>query len=449
MRPEIQHFSSSPDPLDSFLGISYLEHDALSKAALQLRSKSYPRELLAKRLHDYNLSIGNDESALKNIKRLNESSSSCVITGHQLCMLGGPSYTILKGITCLQAAKAANAIPIFWLATEDHDVGEIDHAYLLDELGNLQKHQLHLASHGQAIDEIELSTHNRQEIEHFLRSCRIDPSRWPQMHPSYSATMANSMAKLFAGTGMVFVEPKLLRPLAKDFFRREIDECQQIQEILAATTKKLLQHDGQAQIQLQQGSNLFLKTASGQRKRIVFSHPNFVVDGTTYSAKELIAMIEEAPERFSTNVAARPILQSLLFPTLAYVAGPSEIAYFRQLGDYHRFHHVPMPCIIPRASASLIPPAMVQLMESLHIKPWDSIPAHWNAKFLKEQGLPSDGLHTLRNLLHPHNKLQERVLNWWGFQGQSNENLLLESLKHIPWKAEGHYYLYFNKAKHL
>jgi uncharacterized protein YllA (UPF0747 family) len=194
----------------------------------------------------------------------------------------------------------------------------------------------------------------------------------------------------------------------------------------------------------------------------------------------------------STNVAARPVLQSLLLPTLAYIAGPTEMAYFAQLGDYHLFHGVKMPLIIPRISASVIPPFADLLLQKCNLNPWDVIPHHWPTlmpwltegrdvleaewfssasrefhldlshetlmNFLKAMSrklihrvckarlrrnkIPSHGLHLLRNLLHPHDKNQERVLNWLGFQAHSKENLVMECLQQVSWDANNHLYFY-------
>src|ERR1700722_14421158 len=105
-------------------------------SVLMPADRNYPRSQLHHLLKEYNQTIGNDQPALENAERILQSETACVITGQQLGMMGGPSYTILKGISCLLFACKINAIPIFWLATEDHDISEIDHTYLLDSLGN-------------------------------------------------------------------------------------------------------------------------------------------------------------------------------------------------------------------------------------------------------------------------------------------------------------------------
>jgi hypothetical protein len=184
-------------------------------------------------------------------------------------------------------------------------------------------------------------------------------------------------------------------------------------------------------------------------------------------------------------VAARPVLQSLLFPTLAYVAGPSEVAYYHQLKDYHSFHKVPMPWIVPRLSATMILPDAEVFLQKCQLNPWEKIPSRWDEiipslgmnafvhdlekkaqecikdafskeaisrikknlykDYLTQNGLPSYALHYLNNLIYPHSQLQERVLNWYTFQSETKENLVMEFLKSdldYPTHPQQHLYCY-------
>src|SRR5437868_4046704 len=98
-----QRFSRST--LESFLAISPFEENAIEKSKKQLQEKTFPRNEVASLLKKYNENIGNDSVSLSNIQKLQDPDSSCVVTGQQLGFMGGPSYTILKGITCLLLAK--------------------------------------------------------------------------------------------------------------------------------------------------------------------------------------------------------------------------------------------------------------------------------------------------------------------------------------------------------
>lgn len=395
----------------------------------QILKREYPRKPLISLLNNYNKSIGNDQFALSNIERLEK--DVCVVTGQQLGFMGGPLYTILKGISCLLLAREKGAVPIYWLATEDHDIAEIDHTYLIDSRGNLQRFHLNLPKEGKAAENLELSSENIEKIIQFIESAGLSPHELPSISTSYAESMAKMMVHLFAGTGMVFVEPKILRTLSADFYSREVQAAEHIQQILTSEAHELQSHQNETVLSFEVGTNLFLKV-EGKRCRLHREGNRFFAGPKTFSMDELLKLIKEGPQQFSTNVASRPLLQSSLFPTLAYVAGPTEQKYYRQLDAYHRFHNVPMPVIIPRLSATIVPVFAESLLESCGLKPWDEIPLD----------APGYSLHVLRNLLHPHKKLQERVLNWWGFQGQSKENLVQECLKMLSWNERDPVYLY-------
>lgn len=480
----------------SFLGFSGEEPEVMRQVYKHMACNIYPRQELVNTLAAYNLQLGNDTLALQNIERLISNEQGCIVTGQQLGLMGGPAYTILKGISCLIMARKYGAVPIFWLATEDNDIAEIDHTYLLDSYGNLKYFHLSLPKDGRAVEDLSLSEKNLGVINQFLDSAFIDKKQCPDTGSgSYAQIMAQFMVRLFADTGMVFVEPKLLRPLARSFFKREIEDCENLQHILKETTGRLIAAGGKETIVFNNGTNLFLKDAFGRRCKIHYNGKIFQSGEQDYIKKDLLFLVDEEPWRFSTNVAARPVLQSLLIPTLAYVAGPSEMEYFCQLGDYHKAHGVTMPYIAPRLSATLIPEYAVDILSKCHIDPDKEIPLHWgdllpfiqekvvkigadwrqstmkelgnaissNAiehvikhsifklqrkvvkSYLQSQRIPSYGLHLLRNLIHPHQKKQERVLNWWGFQGYTKENLIKEILKLLSSIPQKHVLCYCDK----
>lgn len=483
---------SHQETLSSFLGISYKKPEAISQAYKQIVGHSYPRQELIHALRQYNILIGNDVKALQNIERLISPQQGCIVTGQQLGLMGGPAYTILKGISCLLLARESGAIPVFWLATEDHDVAEIDHTYLLDAYGNLKYFHLSFPKDGRPVEDLTLSEKNIDVIYRFLDAASIDRAHHPEINESYTQTMAKVMVQLFAGTGMVFVEPKLLRSLARPFFRREIENRADLQNVLKATTAQLIAAGWEEMISFKEGTNLFFKDDEGRRRKILFDNGAFHIGKQNVTEKDLLALIDEQPGRFSTNVAARPVLQSLLIPTVAYIAGPSELDYYRQLKDYHQAHGISMPCIVPRISATLIPEYAAETISKCKIDPMKEIPLHWmdlqpslchgfaqmaedwqqvalkqfgsevslgiiermvkhsilklQKKVVKTrlqaQNIPSYSLHLLRNLIHPHHKPQERVLNWWSFQAHSQENLVKEFLQLSTWMPQGHLYCY-------
>lgn len=477
----------------SFLGISPLDPKGWEKSLDDVRKRPFKRIELSDLLYAYNQSIGNDVAALEKIKELQNDDSYCVFTGQQLGLMGGPSYTILKAITCLSLAKKHQAIPIFWLATEDHDSDEIDHTYLIEALGNLKKFHLTLPKDGRFVEDLEITPLHLKVVESFLEA--VDQSEFFAEiagETSYSRMMVRLLVKLFEGTGLVFLEPYLLRPFAKEFFKKEIKDSKQISETLTATTKRYSDAGGKVQLEISEGTNLFIKAKGKYRSKIQRDGEKFFVGKKEYAQNSLLQLVDESPELFSTNASARPVLQSVLFPTVAYVAGPGELAYYHQLKEYHEYHGTTMPWIVPRLSATFVTPEAGEMLEKCGLNPWNEIPHHWPEIFpnlvegieevfcewlesgerhfsqemsrealsrfvrnstrqlkrkismlrLRRQGIPPYSLHYLRNLIHPHEKPQERVLNWWEFQSHTKENLILELLKQVDSHSSGHLYCY-------
>jgi bacillithiol biosynthesis cysteine-adding enzyme BshC len=181
---------------------------------------------------------------------------------------------------------------------------------------------------------------------------------------------AQWMNHLLGETGLVLVDgadPRLKR-LSTRIFRRELDEAPRTSREILEASQSLRALGYSAQIEARaDGVNCFLLRDG--RRALVRDRTGLRLrdSGDLFSSSSLRQMVEETPEQFSPNVALRPVVQDALFPTLAYVAGPSELAYFAQLRRVYAAFDVPMPVIVPRASLSLLEPRMAQLLERFHL----------------------------------------------------------------------------------
>jgi bacillithiol synthase len=417
-------------------------------------SRNYRRNDLVEILSDYNRSIGNDQEALDNISRLKSADSVCVFTGQQLGFMGGPAYTLYKAISCLLTAKELQAVPVFWLATEDHDIAEIDHTYTVDERGNIQKHKISLPREGVAVEDLVLTEKNIEEIEAFYKETGISPieNEYVVGQP-YADFMVRILVEMFRGTGLVFVEPRLIRPLASEIFMREVEDQKKIHQILQQTTQQLESQGLATPIEFREhSSNLFFTDEKKRRLKIQYDGHQFSAGETFFSKGQLLQEIQASPSRFSGNVAARPLIQSYVFPTLAYVGGPAEVAYYRQLDDYFVFHDVLMPGIHPRYSMTCVTPTCQNYLDIAKLQPSDRISHDWsdvfpelpsdNKKELKriliERGVPYHALHYINNFLHPFNGLQERSINWLWLNAQSDDSIIHQLLKKALWVQQYH-----------
>lgn len=459
--------------LDSFLGpLPFAAHSA-DEARNLLENRSFPREELASILRGYNLEIGHDGSTLQQIDKIKDPTSVCVVTGQQLGLMTGPMYTIMKAVTCLQVAQEYNAIPIFWIESEDHDIAEIDHTYYQDLKGNIHRSKLSYSYDHRMVEDLKLTSEHIQEIDSFLSSLGLSYPL-PEEGERFMTAMARLLANLFKGTGLVLLEPYLLRPLSKNFIKRELTEADRFEKALQTTSEKMSSHRIAPPVDTGNSPHLFLNNKEGKRYRVNFKEN---------SLETLLEIADTSPERFSFDVVSRAAFQTEILPTLGYVAGPTEITYLAQFQDYFKAHELETPWIIPRLSATLISSEAQKILKTPISKlsedhkksgeEWKekaqesartlfdhTLPETWLDKeleresnrlinksiktVLQNEGIPSHAMHLINNLLHPHDQLQERVYNFMFFQSQTDEPLIPALLKQLSWKTEGHHYLYLS-----
>ncbi|MGK5595036.1 MAG: bacillithiol biosynthesis protein BshC [Parachlamydiaceae bacterium] len=450
-------------------------------------SKRYPREELSSILEKYNALIENDSITRANCQRLTDPSTVCVVTSQPPGLMGGPAYAILKGISCLLLARELNALPVYWLSTEEESHSDWNCTYLIDSLGNLKEYRLNVPKKGQAED-LVLTRDQIAMINQVAEEAKVSVSF--KMREDFITTTAGFLAKLFQGTGLIFVDPKWLRSLSRPFWYKELRHHRAILNALQGSRDRLLTRGQTPSLATKRGPQLVFKELSGNWHQILEGENGFKIGERDYSLSELEAFIEKSPERFGTTCASRPVLQSAIFPTAAYVAGPNEITYYHQLQEYHDFHDVPMPWIVPRLTGTFLTPQASQFLSKLSLEPWDKIPKRWNElmpelqndlhklkgewehsalrlfseeltrktldrylkPFLKglerrlikerlsKQETPLYTLHYLRNLIQPHRQLQERVLNWAAFQSTCHKNLINECMHVLKWDISGHFY---------
>ena len=341
----------------------------------QLQSRTYPRKELVEILADQNQSFAVNELTLNNIKLLENPETVAVVTGQQVGLFGGPLYTIYKTLTAIQLAQSLKekysvpAIPIFWLAADDDDFAEINHTSIVDKSNQIikleytpQKQITNKSASSIIFDEkiTELiaqleaclfDTEFKSEIFKELKEC-YQPGK------SFSTAFGQWMTKLFGKYGLILIDPTdiRVRKLAVSLFKKDIAEQTKCKEIIEATTKALLEKGYHQQVALQEDkTNLFIDYA-GSRYPIRREGTRYLFAGTNmrYTAEELVELIDQNPEQFSPNVLLRPIMEDAVIPTIAYVAGPSELAYYAQLKDAYGFFGVQMPIIYPRASITIV-----------------------------------------------------------------------------------------------
>jgi bacillithiol biosynthesis cysteine-adding enzyme BshC len=324
-------------------------------------------------LERQNRAWGASPKALANIERFRRGALAAV-TGQQVGLFGGPLFSIFKALTAVKLAEQATAagvdcVPVFWLATEDHDLAEVNHVGLLSEHGLPEPFAVE--SHG-VVDAPVGTVKFGPEIEPVVEraAARLGDSEvatWLRQAyrpgESLGSAFARLFARLFADWGVVLLDPAEtdFHGLAKPLFRAAIERASELDEALLARGKALEAAGYHQQVKVTPATTLLFEVRDGARTVVRRTNKangsdggEFVVGEERISSKNLIERIEAAPEKFNPNVLLRPVVQDYLLPTLVYTGGAAEVAYFAQVGVVYEKLLGRVTPILPRFSATLL-----------------------------------------------------------------------------------------------
>ena len=335
------------------------------------------RKALAEALLEQGEQQGAGDKTYANIDKL-RTGARAVVTGQQVGLFGGPLLTLLKAATAVARAREATAasgiehVPIFWLATEDHDLAEVDQVSLPGKHG-LETFSLGLPDERRAVGGVQLGA----EVEPMLAQvCALldDAPICDLLRSCYraEATLASAfsrlMGTLFAESGLLVMDAstRVFHALGASTLRFAIEHAETLEEALLIRTRELQAAGYEAQVLVKKGASLLflIDAETGQRTPLRRNTSGTWRAGDHELTKsDLLAILEQTPERISPNALLRPVFQDTILPTAAYVGGPAEIAYFAQsavLFERILGHLTP---VLPRLSATLIEPAVAALME--------------------------------------------------------------------------------------
>ena len=308
-----------------------------------------------------------------------------VVTGQQAGLFGGPLYTLHKAITAIKLARTVTAergvraVPVFWIDSEDHDWEEVRGCTVLDD--EQQPHAIQLAAlegagdrsiarlvveqQGQAAVDALRAVLPATEFSDELLLMLADayaPGR------SMSAAFGRVLEHMLGRHGLVVYDAAdpATKPLAAGLFARALDPPGRTSQLAADAGARLEQLGYHAQVApVEHSAPLFLM--NGAREAIRWHDGTAVVGEREMPIAELVALATNHPERFSPNVLLRPLVQDTIFPTICYVGGPAELAYLGQLKDVYAHFGVPMPLVMPRASASVVDSSTLRTLGKIDV----------------------------------------------------------------------------------
>ncbi len=350
------------------------------------RSLSFPpqrRKELVRALTAQNASA--DASVARSLEKLAQDDSVAVVSGQQTGFLGGPAYSVYKALTALRWAReletrGVSAVPVFWMATEDHDLEEVSSAWIHDRQGAPQRLEASVAGpaggpagptplDAAALEALEDGVFGQDWAEdavELARSAYGQPS-------TFGAAFKALFQKIFEGRGLVLLDPldPALRSIAAPAFRKALERCDEIHDALTARGAELERAGYSQQVKIPEHGTLLFTIRNGRRRPLVRDGEHFVLDGEHLTLEQVLAIVDQTPETFSPNALLRPSVQDVMLPTAAYVGGPAEVAYMAQAEAVFERVAGRMPAILPRASFTLIDSRCARLLSKYGLRVQD------------------------------------------------------------------------------
>jgi bacillithiol biosynthesis cysteine-adding enzyme BshC len=357
------------------------DFNGISQAAIEIRLEDSIRRGVVEVLRKQNIALGSDSETSRNLERLRDGAVA-VVTGQQVGLFGGPAYSVYKALTAIHfanelTARGTNAVPVFWLATEDHDLAEVDHCFF-GARGGLERFDLSTpGAEARRVGEIPLGEAVRElssraagilegataaEVAGWISNCY-------RPEETFGSAFAKLMARVFAGRGLIFLDPlspELHRLSAKTMLRAVIEHEVLAQELVVRSAA--LERAGyHAQVKVAGQSTLVFRIVDGQRVALRPKDGGFVAGSKQESFAETLKAVEQHPEEFSASALLRPVIQDALLPTVAYIAGAAEVAYYAQASVVHKRLLGRAPAILPRAAFTLVTAHAANLLKKYNM----------------------------------------------------------------------------------
>lgn len=332
------------------------------------------RGAVASILERQNLGFGASDKALANIQRLRDGAPA-VVTGQQVGLFGGPLFCLLKALSAAMHAEKTGAVPVFWLATEDHDYAEISSTNLpaADHLKKMSVNVPH--REGAPVGTIifdDAMTAAVQQVEALFGSSEITELLAASYHKGedFGSAFAKFYAKVLGDLGIVLLNPSdpELHRIAQPLFKSALEQAEEINDALLQRGKELEAAGYHAQVKVTHSHTLCFFIQDGIRTPIRIEDGNFLIGEHKLTRKEILAEVERCPELFSANVLLRPLTQDHLLPTLCYIGGPAEVAYFAQIETVYRKLANRVTPVLPRIFATIVEPRQAKLLDRYGLK---------------------------------------------------------------------------------
>ncbi|WP_294250905.1 bacillithiol biosynthesis cysteine-adding enzyme BshC [uncultured Chryseobacterium sp.] len=346
---------------------------------IRLKQESFTqnsRDILAEALKDQLKELTLSSAQKENAELLRLPNTFTVTTGHQLNLFSGPAFFVYKILQTIKTCSYLkekfpdfNFVPIYWMASEDHDFAEINH--FRTEAGYYEINE----KSGGPVGKITIhDTFFISEFEKEFKDCVFGTELILMLKEAYKTGNTLTQAirvlvnRLFSDTGLLMIDgdSTLLKSQMIDTFRDELLHFS-LHKASEAKVKFLTEKYGKVQVNPREINLFYL---SETRDRIDFNGRNYVVldKGIQFTEKEILDELEQFPEKFSPNALMRPVYQETVLPNLAYIGGNAEIMYWLELKDYFRDTGIPFPVLVPRNSMLFVKEKTIGKIKNLNLR---------------------------------------------------------------------------------
>ena len=377
-KPELQSLYHRFPTIDNFL------------PQIEEKTRNFPdenRAVLVESLLQQNKNFTLSESTLHNVELLKQTNTFTITTGHQLNLFTGPLYFLYKIVSTINLTKqlkanypSFNFVPIYWMATEDHDFDEINHftfkttkvKWNKDSKGPVGRLSTQGLEEVYAQFENEIGVgDNAAYLKELFRKAYLE-------HDTLAEATRFLANELFKEEGLVIIDGDdiNLKRLFTPFVKKELLEQASFHNV-SETNKELSHYDIQVN---PREINLFY-IEDHLRERIVVEDGKYIINNTKieFSENDILTELENHPEKFSPNVILRPLYQEVILPNLCYIGGGGEIAYWLQLKSNFESNRITFPILLVRNSVLIATEKQVQKIDKLELS--------WSDLFTKQQDL--------------------------------------------------------------
>jgi bacillithiol synthase len=306
------------------------------------------------------------------LEKLARPDTVAVVTGQQVGLFSGPSYTIYKALHAAKLAAwlTANgipAVPVFWLATEDHDFAEVSHVWVFDAGHRPVKLEMRRSASAQPVGTVTLADPPVRELREAFAGLPFADETAALVERAYrpGASMGDAfgalLRELLERYDILQVDPMLpqFRELAAPAVRAAVEAAPELNADLLARNRELVDAGYHAQVHVEEQTSLVFLLENGKRLTLRRHGGEYVLNGRRFTGAELAGLAAS----LSPNALLRPVVQDSILPTVAYIGGPAEMAYFAQSEVIYRRLLGRMPVPVPRAGFTLLDAHSRKLMD--------------------------------------------------------------------------------------